>query len=298
MNNRELILQSIQTIEKRLRSKISVLDIANDLGFSFYYYSRLFKSITGHSPKSYILARQMTESAQELLETDKRIIDIALDYGFGSAEAYTRAFFKMMHQNPSDVRREGTIARRLLMQPITGSTLKKNAHVLDKEPEIVFLETIKLVGISFYYDLSLKNDLSEQWSMLTENLETIPNVKKPLEFYQMQFWFPDQDTDSLFFYVAVAVSDIQELPIQMTAKVIPAQTYYKFRHKGLANEVGHTYRYIYEEWLPATDKKLPGHFNFEYYGKENLGPYNENSISEIYIPAQNTSSPAKHSSTI
>ncbi|SMP64005.1 AraC family transcriptional regulator [Anoxynatronum buryatiense] len=288
MNNRELILQSIQIIETNLRSKISVLDISKDLGFSFYYYSRLFKSITGHSPKSYILARKITESARELMATDKRIIDIALDYGFGSAEAYSRAFFKMMHQNPSDMRREGAADRRLLLQPITEITLKKNEHVLDKEPEIVFLEDIKLVGISFYYDLSLKNDLSEQWSMLTENLETIPSLKKPLEFYQMQFWFPNQDTDSLFFYVAVAVSEMDRIPIQMTAKIIPAQIYYKFRHKGLANQVGHTYRYIYEEWLPATDKKLPGHFNFEYYGKENLGPYNENSISEIYIPAQNT----------
>ncbi|MEN1760347.1 AraC family transcriptional regulator [Anoxynatronum sibiricum] len=289
MNNRELILQSIQIIETNLRSKISVLDISKDLGFSFYYYSRLFKSITGHSPKSYILARKITESARELMATDKRIIDIALDYGFGSAEAYTRAFFKMMRQNPSDMRREGIADRRLLLQPITERTLKKNEHVLDKEPEIVFLEDIKLVGIPFYYDLSLKNDLSEQWSMLTENLTAIPSLKKPLEFYQMQFWFPDQDTDSLFFYVAVAVSEIDRIPIQLTAKIIPAQTYYKFRHKGLANQVGHTYRYIYEEWLPATDRKLPGHFNFEYCGKENLGPYNENSISEIYIPAQNIS---------
>ncbi|AKL94743.1 transcriptional regulator AraC family [Clostridium aceticum] len=287
MNNRELILSSIQIIENNLKSKLSVLDVSKELGFSFYYYCRLFKSITGYSPKSYILARKITESVAELIETDMRIIDLALEYGFGSSEAYTRAFYKILHKNPSEVRKEGTINRQLLLQPITENKFKEFEHALDKEPEVVFLDEIKLVGIPFYYDLSMGNDLTEHWSLLTQNLSVIPNVKEPLEFYQMQFWFPDQDNDSIYFYVAVAVEKLEFIPIQLTAKTIPAQTYLKFRHKGLANQVGHTYRYIYEEWLPATAYKLPGNFNFEYYGDQYLGPYNENSVSEIYIPTEN-----------
>lgn len=287
MNNRDLILSSIKIIENNLRSKISVLDISKELGFSFYYYCRLFKSITGFSPKSYILARKITESITDLIETDIRIIDLALEFGFGSSEAYTRAFYKIINKNPSEIRKEGTINRQLLLQQITDNKLKKFEHALDKEPEIVSLDEIKLVGIPFYYDLSMGNDLTEHWSLLTQNLSVITNVKKPIEFYQLQFWFPDQDNDSIYFYVAVAVDSLELIPIQLTAKTIPAQTYFKFRHKGLANQVGHTYRYIYDEWLPATDYKLPGHFNFEYYGDEHLGPYNESSISEIYIPIEN-----------
>lgn len=286
MNNRELILSSIEIIEKNLRSKISILDISKELGFSFYYYCRLFKSITDYSPKSYMLARKITESITELIETDIRIIDLALTFGFGSSEAYTRAFYKIINKNPSDVRKEGAVNRKLLCQPITDSKLKKFEHALDKVPQVVSLDEVKLVGIPFYYDLSRGNDLMEHWSLLSQNLSIISNVKEPLEFYQLQFWFPDQDNDSLYFYIAVAVDSLESIPIQLTAKVIPAQTYFKFRHKGLANQVGHTYQYIYEEWLPATDYKLPGNFNFEYYGSEYLGPYNENSVSEIYIPIQ------------
>ncbi|TYQ12716.1 UNVERIFIED_CONTAM: AraC family transcriptional regulator [Acetivibrio alkalicellulosi] len=284
MNNRKLILLSIQIIENNIRSKISVLDLSKELGFSFYYYCRLFKSITGYSPKSYILARKITESISKLIETDIRIIDLAIEFGFGSSEAYTRAFYKIVNKNPSEVRKEGTINRQFLLQPITDNRLKKNEHSLDKEPEIVYLGEIKLVGIPFYYDLSMGNDLTEHWSLLTQNISVIPNVKKPFKFYQLQFWFPDQDNDSIYFYVAIEVDELEFIPIQLTAKTIPNQTYLKFRHKGLANQVGHTYQYIYEEWLPASDYKLPGHFNFEYYGAEYLGPYNENSVSEIYIP--------------
>lgn len=286
MNNRELILSSIQIIEDNLRSNISVLDISNTLGFSFYYYSRLFKVITGHSPKAYILGRKITESVSALVETDRRIIDIAFEFGFGSPEAYTRAFYKMMNRNPSDVRKEGTIDKQLLLKRITNNKLETFDHAVDKEPEIVSLSEIKLVGIPFFYDLTMKNDLSDPWSLLTQNIHLIPNIQKPEKYYQLQFWFPNQDNDSIYFYLAVAVDQLEKIPIQLTAKIIPAQTYFKFRHKGLANQVGYTYQYIYEEWLPSTDYKLPGCFNFEYYGDEYLGPYNKNAISEIYIPIE------------
>ncbi len=51
--------------------------------------------------------------------------------------------------------------------------------------------------------------------------------------------------------------------------------------------IGHADRYMYEEWLPATDKKLPGRFNFEHDGKEHQGSYNKNAVSEIFIPTNN-----------
>lgn len=287
MNNRDLILSSVQIIEKNLKSKLSVLEISKELGFSVYYYSRLFKSITGYSPKSYILARKITESIVELVETDIRIIDIAIDFGFGSSEAYSRAFCKILNKNPSDVRKGGCVNKNLLLQPITDRQLKKYEHALDKQPEIVDLDEINLIGIPFYYDLSMKNDLSDQWTLLIQNISLISNVKEPAEFYQLQFSYPNQDNDKIYFYIAVVVDKIEHVPIHFTAKTIPAQRYYKFRHKGLANEVGHTYRYIYEEWLPSTEYKLPGYFNFEYYGEEYLGPYNKSSISDIYIPVEN-----------
>ncbi len=60
----------------------------------------------------------------------------------------------------------------------------------------------------------------------------------------------------------------------------------EYIHKGLACNVGLTYRYIYETWLPQSDYKLPLAYNFEYYGKNHFGPDNEESESEIYIPIE------------
>ncbi len=284
MNNREIILSSIDIMESKLKSSTTIYEISSELGFSLYYFSRLFKAITGISPKSYLLARKVSHSIDALLNTNHSILDIALDYGFGSSESYTRAFFKIIRENPSDIRRRGLVDSRLLMKTISANQLKCHKHAIDKVPEIIDLGSIKLVGIPFFFDVNIKNDLTYQWELLMNNLDKIPMISEPHRFYQLQFWFPEQDTDTLYFYVAVEVNDYRDVPIQFTAKTLPAQRYLKFRHQGLSNQVNYTYQYIYEEWLPCTEYRLSSNFNFEYYGNAYLGPCNEDSISEIYIP--------------
>lgn len=286
LNNRDIILSSIKSIEKNLKNTILLTEISKECGFSYFYFSKLFKSVTGHSPKTYILTRKISESVDDLLGTDQRILDIALKYGFGSAETYVRAFKKIIHKNPNEIRKERAVDRRLLLKPITKQILNKFDHALDKEPKLVNLKDMKLVGIPFYYNLSMKNDLSDPWSLLMQNLSLIPHIQKPERYYQMQYWFPNQDSDSTYFFIAVEVGKIESIPIQFIAKTIPAGTYLKFRHKGRSNKVGYTYQYIYEEWLPNSDYRLSEHFNFEYYGEECLDPYDEESVSDIYIPLQ------------
>lgn len=286
MNNRDIILSSITIIEKKLKDTISLAEISKECGFSYYYFSKLFKTVTGYSPKSYILARKISESVDDLLNTNHRVIDIGLKYGFGSPETYTRACKRIMHKNPHEIRKDGEVNPQLLLKPITKQTLNRFKHAMDKAPELVKLNELQLIGIPFYYNISMKNDLSNSWSLFMQNLSIIPYIKKRERFYQMQYWFPDQDSDSTFFFIAVEVERIKSVPVQFVAKTIPAGTYLKFRHKGHSNQVGYTYQYIYKEWLPNTEYRLSEHFNFEYYGEEYLGPYNEESISDIYIPLQ------------
>jgi AraC family transcriptional regulator len=286
MTNRELMLTASEIMESNLSENLSIVDIADQIGFSSFYFTRLFKVVTGFSPKQYYLGRRLTESLNALLNTDKKIIDIALDFGFGSPEVYARTFLKQFEMTPSEARKGKSINMKLMVTQISNEFIDRHNHAIDKEPEIVELDDILLIGIQFYYDLSLKNDLSSPWQLLMDNLELIQHKKKPMKFYQLQYWFEDPMSDSLFFHAAIEVDDISNIPMAMTAKTIPKQKYLKFRHKGKANEVGYTYDYIYNEWLLNTDYKLPGRFNFEYYGEDYLGPYNDESISEIYIPLE------------
>ena len=90
----------------------------------------------------------------------------------------------------------------------------------------------------------------------------------------------------LYFFIVGEVSDINEIQPQFVIKIIPHSRYLRFIHKGLANKVGYTYKYIYNQFLPETDYKLTKPFNFEFYDKKCLGPYNPGSGSEIYIPIE------------
>lgn len=284
MNNQELIFASINTIEEHIEDNLLISELAVQHGFSLYYYSHLFKGITGISPKSYIQGRKLTKSALDLISQETKIIDIAFKYGFGSHESYTRAFHKMFGLKPSTVRRNKSYPRERGVDKLTPERVQQMSHLVQLTPEVVTKDSIQLVGISFYYDINLKNDLSEPWAHLMSHLGVIKHIIEPYRFYQLQYWFPEQDNESIYSFIAVEVSHFEEIPIQLTEKVIPKHRYLKFQHKGLSNQVGYTYQYIYNEFLPNTDYQLPHLFNFEYYGEEHLGPYNPESISDIYIP--------------
>ena len=113
---------------------------------------------------------------------------------------------------------------------------------------------------------------------------TIKNVIKPERYYQVQYWSDNQDLDGMYFFTGIEVSKLEDINPLFVVKTIPAGKYLRFIHKGLANKVGYTYKYIYNQFLPNTDYVLNKPFNFEFYGEKCLGPYNENSESEIYIP--------------
>ena len=91
---KETIATCINFVENNLNNTISLDDISTQTGVSKYYLHRMFKSLTGESIIDYFQSRKLTESIKELVNTNKRIIDIAMDYGFDYEQSYIRAFRK------------------------------------------------------------------------------------------------------------------------------------------------------------------------------------------------------------
>lgn len=286
MKNREAIYKSLELIEENLHSDMTVYAISQKFGFSYYYFSRLFKGITGFNPKAYILNRKITESVNDVIKTDKKIIEIALDYGFSTPESFSRAFQKVTDTNPSELRKLNQFNTGRLFHPLTREKIEYHENTLTQKPELVTCGPILLVGLPFYYEMEWKNDLTNPWQKLINNISLLTDRITPERYYQVQYWFADQDAGSLFFFLGIQVKQIQEIPIQFTAKILPRQNYLKFLHTGRSNTVGKTYEYIYEKWLPETEYSLPHLFNFEFYGDRFKGPYSDDSISEIYIPVE------------
>ena len=79
-------------IRTHLREPITAREVADAAGYSPFHAARVFKGQTGQSPFEYIRRERLTRSAHALRGTRVKVLDVALDFVFGSHEGFTRAF--------------------------------------------------------------------------------------------------------------------------------------------------------------------------------------------------------------
>lgn len=95
---------TIDYIERVLNDEIDEKQVASLSGYSFAMFSRLFSILTDMTLSEYIRNRRLSEAAILLRETDKKIIDIAMNYGYESPDSFTTAFKNIHGYTPSEVR--------------------------------------------------------------------------------------------------------------------------------------------------------------------------------------------------
>ena len=104
MNWSESISKAIDYIEQNLDKDISISDISKQACISPYYFQKGFTMICGYSVGEYIRNRRLSVAAHELLESDNKIIDIALKYGYDSPDSFTKAFTRFHGATPTLIR--------------------------------------------------------------------------------------------------------------------------------------------------------------------------------------------------
>jgi AraC-like DNA-binding protein len=109
MSALEPVLQALEYVEANLQTAIQVADIANAAGYSLYHFCRMFGKLTRHTPYDYLIRRRMTLASDAVLLSDRKLLDIALDYQFESHEGFTRAFTRMCGFIPTEARRQQSI---------------------------------------------------------------------------------------------------------------------------------------------------------------------------------------------
>jgi len=83
---------SIDHIEQNLSEALDIKDIAMKAALSPFYYQRIFGAMCGMTVGEYIRARRMTLAAQDLACSDRKVIDIAMKYGYDSPDSFAKAF--------------------------------------------------------------------------------------------------------------------------------------------------------------------------------------------------------------
>ncbi|MBL1100034.1 AraC family transcriptional regulator [Streptomyces coffeae] len=103
----EQLNQAMDHIEDRLDQAIDAAELARIAVTSEYHFRRLFSALAGMPLSVYIRRRRLTVAGAEVLAGQRTLLDIATRYGYGSGEAFARAFRAMHGIGPGEARRDG-----------------------------------------------------------------------------------------------------------------------------------------------------------------------------------------------
>ena len=105
MKNEDFVSNALQYIGEAWKDEaLSLEKVAANAGFSVSYFDRMFARATGKPVMEYVRELKLIRSAITLRNSDKSILDIALEYGYSNPENYTRAFKARYGIPPSEYR--------------------------------------------------------------------------------------------------------------------------------------------------------------------------------------------------
>ena len=87
------VLSTLDEIDRRITETIRVDELARAANYSTYHFCRVFMALTGTPVMSYVIRRKL-EYALYDLSLGRRIIDVAMDYGFDTHSGFSKAFKK------------------------------------------------------------------------------------------------------------------------------------------------------------------------------------------------------------
>lgn len=94
-----------RSIKKRESDEMTLTALARQFGYSEFHLSRKFREISGMAFRDYLRGRRLAFALRDVRDTDRGLLDIAMDYGFSSNEAFTRAFKQAYGITPSQYRK-------------------------------------------------------------------------------------------------------------------------------------------------------------------------------------------------
>ena len=287
MNYLKQVQSGIDYIESRLASDITPIDVALHAGISRWHFQRIFKALTNETLKSYIRARRLANSLDQLLNTDLRILDIALSAGYDNQESYTRAFKKSFNLTPSSYRRMKKRSMFLKKMEIDEHYIRHINAKVSLEPSIRVEPKKQIVGIrtQFFSIDSEKNNIAQKLPALWANfLSRLPEIPNALDDVCFGVLYRIAENDEQLNYIAgVQVNDIQSIPDGMEALVIPESRYALFTHRGEVAQLDTTVDYIYSNWLLKSGHRHSYSPDLEIYGQD-YHPSSKDSIIHYAIP--------------
>ena len=260
------VLKTVWFIESRFRDNdLSLETMAEHAGVSRSHLSRTFPVITGHQLSAYVRGRRLTEAAKELALGAPDILNVALDAGYGSHEAFTRAFREQFGLTPDYVRRRRSLDTLDLVEPLRMDTAEKvtlAAPVVEERP------ALRIAGLNSHFTFKTMDTIPHLWQRFGPYLPELAFDGPPPAFGVTG---PMPEGREGFDYMAAApLPKGKELLRGLTEMTLPAGTYARFKHEGHISTIRATCGAVYETGIPSLGREPDtSWFSFvEYYGPD------------------------------
>ncbi|WP_286230842.1 AraC family transcriptional regulator [Neobacillus mesonae] len=281
----ESLQKAIDYMEEHLtNSSLSIENIAKQANVSEFHFQRIFSILTDISTGEYIRRRRLTLAAQELLNTNSKVIDIALKYGYETPEAFTKAFRRQHGMTPSQVRTNSGMLRsynRLMIQVSLKGAEPMNYKIIEKESfqavgvmkEFSCVNGENLRGIPKMWD-DVNTDGTDNRLIELNNgeLKALLGIcvdKRCQHPGLIDYW--------------IAADSAGDVPDGLSALEIPASKWAVFEvHGAMPDAIQKVWKQIFTEWFPSNPYEHAGTPEMELYFSGDAG--SPDYYSEIWIP--------------
>lgn len=270
------IQNALEYIEENITDKLEIKDIASKAYVSAFHFQRIFSVLCGYTVAEYIRNRRLTLAGQKLAASNKRIIDIALEFGYDSPDSFTRAFTKFHGISPSAAKQKGaklkSFAPLRIKLTLEGGTMLE--YKIVTKAAFTVMGKVKKFGFGNSYE-----EIPKFWD---EHMKS-GDSKIVCGMYGVCY---DGDESGFEYLIADNYIPWNEVPNGYITKTIPEGMWAVFPCRGpLPEALQEVNTKIWNEWLPnSKEYKLSGNYNIEMYTP--LCEDENNNYSEIWVPVE------------
>jgi AraC family transcriptional regulator len=271
---------AIDYIEENLTKEIDFNVVASKACCSSYNFQRMFSFITDISLAEYIRRRRLTQAALDLQNTNLKVIDVAVKYGYDSATSFARAFGTLHGLSPSDAKQDGVKLKaypKISFQISIKGEKEMDYRIETKEAFDIFgIEIIaSLTGEKGYLrpsELWQKCQSNGEYDRLLSNSGDLPGFL-PQNLCKIHAAENYRKTeDNTFPYMLCSFVSKNSNTEGYKVIHIPSQTYAIFSSEKFKwgdeffKVLSSMQKRFYSEWLPTANYERADGANFEIYG--------------------------------
>lgn len=291
----------LDIIDDRITDKITVRELAREAGFSVSYFCRLFLRATGMSAMTYVTRRKLQYALYDLCR-GRKVIDIAMEYGYDTHAGFTKAFKKHFGYPPTLYCIRGTVTppERINLSVTTNQSLGgilMNPQIMEKDPAVI-------VGFAGRYSIpGVKHtrDIPVFWETISMNyaqpLSRLHHHFAGSKHCEYSLCFDINLNKGEFTYMLGVGVDREEEHLKMAPdmlrKDLPGGLYAVFTTPMVPEEqyvqsIRDTWKYILDDWLPRSEYEFDeSRSDYEYYDERDHEWLHDNEVQmDICIPIQ------------